>query len=241
VPDPAPDPRRRTLAARAFSLSGVVPLGVFLVLHAALNARALGGELPFARAVGWMERVPLLPVVEGVFVFLPLAVHAALGMALVVKRRSYAEPSPYPRGVRIAMHATGVIVLAFLAMHLPELRFRVPGVRPDAGQLLTFLGEDLSSMRAGLPWRGALYLLGSACATFHLVVGLWGYFVSSGRGGTERVRRIAAWWAAAVGAALWTLFVAVTVFHSTGARILGGEAEIVAPAEPCPEAHEPPR
>jgi succinate dehydrogenase / fumarate reductase, cytochrome b subunit len=239
VPDPAPDPRRRTLAARAFSLSGVLPLGVFLVLHAALNARALGGELPFARAVGWTERVPLLPVVEAVFVFLPLAVHAALGLALVVTRRSYVEPSPYPRGVRIAMHATGVLVLAFLAMHLPELRFRVPGVRPDAGQLLTFLGEDLSSMRAGLPWRGVLYLLGSACATFHFVVGLWGYFAASGRGDSERARRIAGWWAAAVGAALWTLFVAVTVYHATGARILGGEAEVMAPAGPCPQATGP--
>jgi succinate dehydrogenase / fumarate reductase cytochrome b subunit len=241
VPDPAPDPPRRTLAARAFSLSGVVPLGVFLVLHVALNARALGGELPFARAVGWMERVPLLPVVEGVLVFLPLAVHAGYGMALVVTRQSFAEPSPYPRAVRIAMHATGVLVLAFLAMHLPELRFRLPGVRPAAGQLLTFLGEDLSSMRAGLPWRGALYLLGSACATFHFVVGLWGYFAASERGGSERARRIAGWWAAAVGAALWTLFVAVTVYHATGARILGGEAEVMPPAGPCPEAHESPR
>jgi succinate dehydrogenase / fumarate reductase cytochrome b subunit len=235
VPAPAPDPPRRTLAARVFSLSGVLPLGAFLVLHVALNARALGGELPFARAVAWTERVPLLGLFEGVFVFVPLAVHGAFGLWLVVTRRPFAVPSPYPRAVRIAMRVTGVLVLAFLAMHLPELRFRLYPARPEAAQLMTLLAEDLSSLRAGLPWRGALYLLGSACATFHFVGGLWGHFASTARATTERARRLAGWWAAAVGVAMWTLFVAVTVYHATGARILGGEAEAVAPAGPCPE------
>lgn len=232
MPAPTPDPRT-TLAARAFSLSGVLPLGVFLVVHIALNARALPGELAFARAVGWTQRVPLLPIVEGVFVFLPLALHGVLGMRRVVARRALAARA-YPSALRAAMHATGVLVVAFLAMHLPELRFRVPGVRPDAGQLLTFLGEDLSSMRAGLPWRGVLYLLGSACATFHFVVGLWGWFTSTPLGKSERARRFAAWWAAAVGAIMWVLFVAVTVYHATGARILGGKEEVSPPSAPCP-------
>jgi len=233
VPDPAPDLHRR--AARILSLTGVLPLGAFLVIHLGFNVRALGGELAFARAVSVADRVPGLPVIEALLVFAPLLVHAALGLWMTVTRRPLAVPSPYPRALRVAMRATGVLVLAFLAMHLPELRFRLAGTRPDAGQLMTFLGEDLSDMRGGLPWRGALYLLGSACATFHFVVGLWGFFASSVRGMEDGARRRAAWWAFGVGASMWILFVAVTVYHATGARLLGGEAEVTPPSGPCPE------
>jgi succinate dehydrogenase / fumarate reductase, cytochrome b subunit len=243
VSDPALDPHRPALATRLLSLTGVVPLGLFLVVHLALNLRALGGELAFARAVGVAGRIPALAIVEVLFIFAPLAVHAGLGVWMTATGRPMGVRSAYPRALRVAMRVTGVLVLAFLAMHLPELRFRLPGTRPDAGQLMTFLSEDLSDMRGGLPWRGALYLLGSACTTFHFVVGLWGFFASRGAvpgeageaaSAGERARRRAAWWAAAVGATMWMLFVAVAVYHATGARLLGGGPEAMAPAGPCP-------
>ena len=233
MPEPALDLSRPAFSARVLSLTGVLPLGAFLVLHAALNARALGGEAPFVRVVGRMAGVPGLAVLEAVVIWVPLAVHAVVGVAWTVTRRP--SLSPYPRAVRAAMRATGVLVLAFLAMHLPELRFRLAGSRPDGGQLLTLLAGDLSSMRAGLPWRAILYLLGSAAATFHFAAGLWGFFASTPRGSGARARRYAAWWAGAVGAVMWTLFVAATVYHATGARLLGGEPEVTAPLAPCPD------
>lgn len=240
MPAPAPDPSRPALVDRLLSLTGLLPLGAFLVVHLAINLRALGGELAFARAVRMTERVPALAAFEALFVFAPLLVHAGLGVWMTVTRRPLHGRAAYPRALRIAMRVTGVLVLAFLAMHLPELRFRLPGTRPGSGQLLTLLGQDLSDMRGGLPWRGAVYLLGSACTTFHFVVGLWGFFASSGRGEAQQARRWAAWWAAAVGAAMWMLFVAVTVYHATGARLLGGEPEVAAPGGPCPEPSSKP-
>jgi succinate dehydrogenase / fumarate reductase cytochrome b subunit len=227
VPAPA-------LARRAFSLSGTVPLGAFLVVHLATNARALAGDEAFARAVRLHERVPARALVEALFVFAPLLFHACFGLWLVVTRRPLATPSPYAPAVRVAMRVTGVLALAFVAMHLPELRFRTPGARPAGDALLTILSADLSSMHAGLPLRAAAYLLGTACVCFHFAAGLFGAFAATRRGEARAARRRAAWWAAAVGAIMWLLFANVVVYHATGARLFGRAPPAETSTEPCP-------
>src|SRR5262249_45748197 len=150
--------------------------GAFLVLHLAMNARAIAGDAAFARAVDALHRTPALPVLEALLVFAPLLFHAGVGAWLVLTRRSFAEPSPYPGALRAAVRATGLVVLAFLAMHLPELRFRALAVssassssaaRLDGGELATALAADLSSVSYAVPWRGAAYLVGAGCVTFH--------------------------------------------------------------------------
>jgi succinate dehydrogenase / fumarate reductase cytochrome b subunit len=218
----------------AFSLSGVVPLGAFLVVHLATNTRALAGDEAFARALHFYDRVPALGAVEALLVFAPLLFHAGFGLWLVAARRPLAVPSPYPSSLRVAMRATGVLVVAFLAMHLPELRFGAQGERPPGDVLQTFLAADLSSMRGGLPLRALAYLLGTACVCFHFAVGLWGAFAATRRGEGPVARRRAAWWAAAVGAVTWILFVNVVVYHATGARMFGRSAIDGPSPGPCP-------
>lgn len=239
MPDPAPFQRRRALIRRAFSLSGVLPLGLFVLVHAAANARALAGDGPFLDAVRFFERIPGLPFVEALLVFAPLLFHAGVGLAMVIARIPLATPSPYPPSLRVAVRVTGVLAIAFLAMHLPELRFHAPGARPGGAALLTTLDAHLSSMWHGLPLRAIAYLLGSACVCFHLAAGLWGFFAATPRGEGERTRRRAAWWAAAVGVILWALFADVVVFHATGARLFGGAPGPALPSTPCPPPSVP--
>jgi len=234
VPDPALAQRRSALVRRAFSLSGVVPLGAFLVIHVATNARALAGEDAFVGAARGLERIPGLGLIEVLLVFAPLLFHGAFGLWLTVRRIPLATPSPYPRTVGVAMRVTGVLAAAFLVMHLPELRFRTPGVRPDGAILLTVLAARLSSMTYGLPWRAVLYMLGAACVCFHFAGGLWGFFAGTARGQAARARTWGAWWAAAVGLILWGLFAETVVFHATGARLMGGGPHDAESTVPCP-------
>jgi succinate dehydrogenase / fumarate reductase cytochrome b subunit len=234
VPDSALAQRRSALLRRAFTLSGVFPLGAFLVVHLVANLRVLDGDAAFERAVRAFGRIPLLGVVEGLFVFAPLLFHAGFGLWLVVRRQPLRTPSPYPPAIRVAVRVTGVLAVTFLAMHLPELRFREPAVRPDGAALLAVLDADLSSMWHGLPWRAVAYLLGSACVCFHFAAGLWAVLVASPRADAARTRRRAGWWAAALGTLLWIFFADVVVYHATGARLLGGAAEEPTPTAPCP-------
>jgi succinate dehydrogenase / fumarate reductase cytochrome b subunit len=237
VPDSDPPnlPGVAPLARRLFSLSGVVPLGGFLIVHLAVNARVLHSESAFEATVGAIRRLPALALLEWLFVFAPLLLHTGMGLWLVAARRTLAVPSPYPRAVGIAVRVTGVAAIAFLAMHLPELRLRTPGVRLDGGELATVLAADLSSVSHGVPWRGAAYLAGTACVTFHFAAGLWGFFATSRLGGRRAARKWASWAAAAIGAAMWTMLADVVVFHATGARLFGGMSEERdAPREACP-------
>jgi succinate dehydrogenase / fumarate reductase, cytochrome b subunit len=240
---PGPDPEASASAAlrvrRAFSLSGVVPLGAFLVLHLAFNARALWGGSAFATTADALDRLPALPIVESLLVFAPLVFHGALGLWLVAARRPLAPPAPYPRGMRIAMRATGVGVLAFLAVHLPTIRFHLPGARPGGGELATLLDAQLSTMWHGVPWPGLLYLAGTACVTLHFACGLWGFYATT-RAGRESAarRRRAAWAAAGLGVLMWATFADVVVLRATGAALVGADPPAAA-AGPCPPPASP--
>ena len=215
----------------------MIPLGAFLVVHVAANARALRGDDAFMAAARAFERIPALGLIEALLVFVPLAFHSVVGLWLVIARRPLAQPSPYPPGLRIAVRATGVLSLVFLAMHLPELRFRTPGNRLGGAELLTALAADLSSTWHGIPWRGAAYLCAAGCVTFHFAAGLWGFVASTWPGVDPRgrsLRRGAAWAAAALGLSLWLLLTNVVVLHATGAPLVGTPDRAPASTEPCP-------
>jgi succinate dehydrogenase / fumarate reductase, cytochrome b subunit len=236
VPDPTLEASlSASRARRAFSLSGVVPLGVFLVVHLAVNARALAGSRAFEAVASALQRLPGLPLIEAVFVFAPLLFHGALGLWLVIARKTLAPAPPYPRWARVGTRVTGVGALAFLLVHLPALRFHSPGVHLSGGELATLLDASLSATSHGVPWCGIAYLVGTACVAFHFACGLWGFFALS-RAGREsaRGRARAAWGAVGIGIALWLGFANVVVFRATGSPIFGAAVETPAPSAPCP-------
>lgn len=232
---------RERAVRRLFTLSGVAPLGAFLVLHAITNERAVRGEAAFVSAVAKYDRVPALVVLEALFVYVPLLFHTGFGLWLVATRRPLVEPSPYPPRWRLAVRATGVIGALFLVLHLPELRFRNFSLlsSPSGGELLTWLTADLSSTFHGWPLKAALYLFACACTTFHFAAGSWAVFAGTRLGMDDaRARRRSAWAAALGGSALWLVFANTVVYHATGASLFGGPAPEVeaAPGAECPPA-----
>jgi succinate dehydrogenase / fumarate reductase cytochrome b subunit len=225
---------------RVFSLTGVLPLSAFLVVHLAMNARALHGSWAFAGTVDAVDRVPGLPLIEALLVFAPLVFHGALGLWLVATRTPLVPAAPYPRSLRLAMRATGIVVLAFLALHLPSIRFRVPGTRLGGGELATLLDAQLSTTSHGVPWQGLAYLVGTACVTFHFACGLWGFYATTRAGhASARRRRSAAWGALALGLVMWGTFADVVVLRATGSALLG-EPGLPPARLPCPLPESPP-
>jgi succinate dehydrogenase / fumarate reductase cytochrome b subunit len=227
-------PSTRLTARRLFSLTGIVPLGAFLVLHVVVNARAVRGEDAFDAAVSAMHRVPGLRWLEIVFVLLPLFLHAAIGVWLVANGASVAEPSPYPRPLLLTMRGTGMVALGFLVWHLPEVKAISPGPRLEGGELLAILQMHLSSTWHGIPLSGLLYLFGAAAVTLHFVAGAWGFAARMPRAADPRTRRWLGWAAGALGVTLFAFFADVAVLHATGARLFGARAAPPPSHEPCP-------
>ena len=147
---------------------------------------------------------------------------ARWGSGSLATRRPLAARSPYPRLLGLAMRATGVVVLVFLAVHLTGVRFHVPGTRLGGGELATLLDAQLSTTSHGVPWQGLLYLVGTACVTLHFACGLWGFYATGACRSRERSPApVGGLDCSGLGLAMWVTFADVVVLRATGAPLLG--------------------
>jgi succinate dehydrogenase / fumarate reductase, cytochrome b subunit len=208
---------------RLHALAGVIPLGVFVVVHLLVNATALGGVSRFDRFMGGLASNPLEPFVTVLVVGLPLTYHAFYGLARVRRAPSDAEASGYKRPrLDLLMRTTSIVLFVFILAHTYEMRFsRSPS------SLHTKLTMDLSSTKWGVPLVAFGYLAGIAAACFHLAYGCFAVLESRGRAS----RRAAI--ASVAGGALLFLIGSATVIAFSGGGTLFPEPD---PARdvPCP-------
>ena len=58
---------------RLHSLSGIIPIGAFLVEHIISNFETWNGPLAYAQQVKFLNSLPLVRILEWAFIFIPLA------------------------------------------------------------------------------------------------------------------------------------------------------------------------
>src|SRR6201989_1272780 len=71
------------------SLTGIVPIGAFLIEHIVSNSETVNGPLAYAKQVLFLNSLPLVRVLEWTFIFIPLAYHAIYGLFIVFRGRVY--------------------------------------------------------------------------------------------------------------------------------------------------------
>jgi len=189
----------RTLARRLHSISGVVPVGVFLAFHLYSNAEARRGADAYNALARKIQQTPALLAVEVLLVAAPLLFHGIYGLFRIADE----PPAPAGPGARrvlaIAQRATGVVLFVFVFVHLWTAR--LVQIRDHASlDLFRLMQAVLAS-----PWLHAAYIAGVLAATFHLSAGLWTFADGWGIAATPRSRRVAAALAAVVFAALSAL------------------------------------
>ena len=214
---------REGLAKRLFSLSGVVPLGFFLLAHVWANAAALRGQEAYVHTVESLMRVPLLLAVEIGLVFVPLAYHALYGLWLM--RAPIAKTAPHGRALAITDRAAAMIALAFIVWHFAEYRLAAFRSGLDPHAFYSTLVFRLSSTWHGFPVRAVLYLLGLAATVFHFACGVFSYAVTSG----FVAKRRAAWGALALGSLLFVASSATVISLATGLEF----SSTPEPSAPC--------
>lgn len=212
--------RRAFLLRRLHSLSGVLPVGVFLVVHLWTNASALGGREPFDHAVDEIQKLPFLPLVEVVGVILPLAFHALFGVYLAtrgsanVTRYSHARNWAY-----VFQRVTGGVAFLFVLAHLWELRIQKWLFGMSHHAFFDTLVSHLGSVRFGLPLTAIFYLLGIGASVFHLANGLVTFTMTWGLVTSRRAQGRLALVAAAFGTILFLVGAGTVVSLSTGSVI----------------------
>lgn len=226
-PPPAPAPPGgddRARLRRWHSLSGGVALGVFLAEHLLVNASALGGDARFDGVVGSIERLAILPILELVFIVLPLAVHVGIGIKLL---RSSSTPDREmdrygDRRLWVVQRGSGTVVLAFMLAHLWEFRVQRLLFGLDAAALHTKLIAHLSWTWFGVPWVALLYVIGIGATTFHFSNGLfaatdaWGVWPATRSGGRRAARAISS----GLGLVFFLIGTVTVIGIATGTRLL---------------------
>ena len=222
--------RRGPLLQRLHSLSGVVPLGAFLLFHVWITSSLGTSRAVYDRQVGFLHSGPLLGLLEFVLVLVPLVYHGAYGVVRSLQPR---DPNhAYDTDVMVTLQrATGIVVLVFVAAHVWEFRGQTWTHGLAVSSYSTVLAEDLSSTHRGIPLIALGYLAGIAATVFHLVAGMSSFCTTWGFTTTFTARNRARVLFRVVGAMIFALSAALVVQVASGTRLF--PADDASSAAPC--------
>ncbi len=147
-------------------LTGVIPVGLFLASHFAINGRAIAGPEAYASTVAALARQPWLGAAEAALVGAPLVLHLALGVLLGLTRQAAFEPAVPSEAARWVQRASGFYLAMYVVFHVWALRFH-----PDrlAGRRELF---DLVAAQLRDPAVFALHALAVIAAAAHFALGV---------------------------------------------------------------------
>lgn len=172
--------RNNFLLRRLHSLTGVIPVGAFLVEHLLTNSFALGGETYFNEHVAILTGLPYLYVVEALFIFLPIIFHGILGCTIAFQGQVNVGSQKHCRnGLYLLQRVTGILLLLYISIHVWTTRFS------GEENLFRLMQQNLMN-----PYYFWFYIAGVLSATFHFANGLWGFMITWGITVSVRAQRL---------------------------------------------------
>ena len=184
----------RTFVLRKLhQLSGIVPLGLFLLEHFYTNSKALHGAAAFNDAVKDLQAIPYILLVETGGIFIPLIYHAVYGLVITVEARPNNLYYPYPRNwFYLIQRISGVILFFFITFHVLNFRF---GLMPGLNRIAVASHPDqafsIVAGEFGIAWVFIIYLIGITATVWHLANGIWLFLVDWGITIGDRAQRFA--------------------------------------------------
>jgi succinate dehydrogenase / fumarate reductase, cytochrome b subunit len=183
------------LLRRLHSLSGLVPIGAFLIEHFYTNFKAIDGANAFNTAVKDLRVLlpgPLLEIAEVLFIFLPIIFHAGLGAYIAYTMRNNAPSYSYVRNwLYFFQRVAGIFLIIFIAAHTASMRFGFWGLIPNRESVYANPDNAFSIVQADLsdPLILAFYFLGVLSAAYHFSYGLWSFGIHWGITVSERSQK----------------------------------------------------
>lgn len=178
--------RRDFILRRLHSLTGLLPVGAFLLFHLFENLKALQGAQAYDRTVRDVVNLAPAPwfyLIEFGVVLVPILFHGLLGFYYIGQGRSNVLAYPYRRNWMYWMQRiSGVVAFAFIVFHFVQWRLKSLAT----GQLTTYaeVSGDLAH-----PLVMAWYLVGTVSIAWHFGMGLYGFCWTWGIAVGARARR----------------------------------------------------
>jgi len=161
---------RSFLWRRLHSLSGIFPIGAFLVEHFVSNAFATNGAAAYNENVRFLTGLPFVIWLEIFFIYLPIAYHAGYGFWIWWRGESNVGPA-YPwmgNWMYTVQRYTGIVTFFFIGYHTWTMRFSGAHILEHSEIAFAKVWVELQN-----PWVLAFYFVGLACASWHFAYGVW--------------------------------------------------------------------
>lgn len=156
------------------SLSGVIPIGVFLTVHLFVNYTATTGTASYNKAASIMVNLPFKFWLETFIIFLPLYFHAIYGVYIAFQSKSNTRKYGYLNNWKFMIQRlTGIITLIFVTWHIWQTKVQVE----FGGAEATF---DLMANIVDNKFYLVLYMVGIVSATYHFANGIWTFLITWG-------------------------------------------------------------
>lgn len=218
----------RTFVLRKLhQLSGIVPLGLFLLEHFYTNSKALSavtGQADFNNAVKDLQSIPYILFVEVGGIFIPLIYHAVYGMVITIEARPNNLAYPYPRNwFYLLQRITGVILFFFITFHVLNFRFgMIPGLNTTSVAHHPELAFSIVSTEFKNIWIFLIYMIGITATVWHFANGIWLFMVDWGITIGERAQRLTGYACIGFGIVLLLVGINAAVAFIRPGGLLGG-------------------
>src|SRR5580698_1365386 len=180
------------------SLTGIVPIGAFLIEHIISNFETLNAPLAYAQQVKFLNSLPLVRVLEWVFIFIPLAFHAGYGVFIAARGRSNVNVYPWAGNwIYLFQRITGIIAFVYIIQHVWRQRFSGISLPEHPGAAFHKVQVELSN-----PWMLAIYVIAMIATTWHFAYGIWLFAAKWGITPGEKARKKFGYVCAVVGIGL---------------------------------------
>ena len=159
---------------RLHSLSGIVPVGVFVLVHLYTNSFSQKGPEAFDVRLRTLNELPFMTAFEILFIYLPILFHAGLGIWITFRGRQNLAAYPLFGNLRyLLQRLSGIGVLLFVGAHVYKTR-----IQPWLGGF----PMNFEHMREAMlePITVAVYALGLLGTAYHLANGVWTFAITWG-------------------------------------------------------------
>jgi succinate dehydrogenase / fumarate reductase, cytochrome b subunit len=170
---------------RLHSLSGILPVGAFLVEHFISNAFATNGPHAYADQVKFLGGLPFVLFLEVFGIYIPLLYHSLYGFYIWFHGESNVSDYPWAGNfMYTAQRWTGAIAFVYMGWHTYTMRFS--GIHLLTNNQAAFHKVQMELQN---PWAGAFYVIGIVAASWHFAYGLYLFCAKWGIAVSERSRK----------------------------------------------------
>lgn len=165
------------------SLTGVIPVGFYVLQHLALNSFSIAGPDQYNKISAFFYSLPkhILLGIEIVVVLLPLLFHSIYGLFITRRGQSNYLSAPYgwsQNRMYWLQRLSGVFLFFFILFHYITTSLQIKLAGDD------YTVMDYAHMQATFTNFGYLifmfYMLGVLAASYHLSYGVWNFCIRWG-------------------------------------------------------------